>query len=110
MLEIVYIVFVAAFIVQMLYYWGVFSRLAFYRDRRLLLHQREGTGDFAVSVVISAKNEYPNLQQNLPLILEQDYPDFEVVVVNDCSDDDTDFLLRDLSKKYERLKVVNITE
>ena len=104
MLEIVYIVFVSAFVVQMLYYWGVFSRLAFYRKKA-----SDKSLYRPVSVVISAKNEFLNLQQNLPLILEQEYPDFEVVIVNDCSDDDTDYLLRDLVKRYDKLKVVNIT-
>ncbi|HOH83179.1 MAG TPA: glycosyltransferase, partial [Bacteroidales bacterium] len=59
-----------------------------------------------VSVVICARNEYYNLEKNLPLILEQDYPDFEVIVVNDESDDDTNDLLCDLAIKYPRLVVL----
>jgi cellulose synthase/poly-beta-1,6-N-acetylglucosamine synthase-like glycosyltransferase len=43
-----------------------------------------------VSIVICAKNEKENLRENLSAILEQDYPDFEVVVVNDASWDGTD--------------------
>jgi len=63
-----------------------------------------------VSVIICARNEEKNLQENLSLIMEQDYPDFEVIVVNDCSDDDTKFVLQDFSHKYPRLKVVTIAE
>jgi cellulose synthase/poly-beta-1,6-N-acetylglucosamine synthase-like glycosyltransferase len=40
--------------------------------------------------------------------LEQDYKDFEVLVVNDDSDDDTRDLLNDLGQKYSHLKVVNV--
>jgi glycosyltransferase involved in cell wall biosynthesis len=43
----------------------------------------------------------------LPDVLEQDYPEFEVVVVNDASDDDSSELLKDFSIKYPHLKVVN---
>ncbi|WP_262493092.1 glycosyltransferase [Marinilabilia salmonicolor] len=46
-----------------------------------------------VSVVISAKNEEENLETFLPEVLNQDYPEFQVVVVNDGSEDDTDMVL-----------------
>jgi glycosyltransferase involved in cell wall biosynthesis len=63
-----------------------------------------------LSVVICARNEEENLSQFLPLVLEQDYPDFEVVVVNDCSSDDSEWLLKVLAEKYSQLNVVNIKE
>jgi glycosyltransferase involved in cell wall biosynthesis len=106
--EIIFFIFVVSFAVQIIYYWGIFSRLAFYKKRSEVRGQKSDLQLRPVSVVIAAKNEYENLQENLPLILEQDYPDFEVVLVNDCSDDDTDYLLKVLSEKYDRLKVVNI--
>jgi glycosyltransferase involved in cell wall biosynthesis len=63
-----------------------------------------------VSVIISARNEAKNLQENLPAILQQNYSDFEVVVINDCSYDSSDIVLEDLQREYPRLKVVTITE
>lgn len=63
-----------------------------------------------ISVVISARNEAKNLIQYLPHILDQQYPDFEVVVVDDCSFDGTDMLLQDLEKQYPHLKVVTVVE
>ncbi|MCX6230593.1 MAG: glycosyltransferase [Bacteroidetes bacterium] len=93
-----------AFLVQLFYYWLVFSKLAFYKPNIKTVKQQ------AVSVVICAKNEYHNLKANLPLILEQDYPDFEVVVVNDASNDDTYYLLKILSEKYPHLKIVNFID
>ena len=63
-----------------------------------------------VSVIISARNESANLRENLPSILDQNYADFEVVVINDCSYDDSGDVLDELKAKYERLKVVTITE
>ncbi len=99
------IILAAAVFIQLLYYWLLFARLAFFRPKK--------AGDEElppVSVVLVARNEYSNLKQNLPQILEQEYEDFEVVVVNHISDDETAELLEDLQKKYARLKVVNIAQ
>jgi biofilm PGA synthesis N-glycosyltransferase PgaC len=63
-----------------------------------------------VSVIISARNEAQNLTEYLPYILEQNYPDFEVVVVNDCSSDNSDEVLEAFKHRYQQLKVVTITE
>ncbi len=63
-----------------------------------------------VSVIISARNEAQNLSENLPLILQQNYPDFEVVVINDCSFDSSDMVLLELKETYPQLKIVTITE
>ncbi|MCX6283089.1 MAG: glycosyltransferase, partial [Bacteroidetes bacterium] len=53
-------------------------------------------------------NEFYNLKRNLPLILEQDYPEFEVLVVNHASDDETSYLISDLQKEYPNLKGIEI--
>jgi biofilm PGA synthesis N-glycosyltransferase PgaC len=58
-----------------------------------------------LSVVICARNEADNLAVFLPSVLEQDYPLYEVVVVNDCSEDNTDEVLGEMLKRYEHLKV-----
>lgn len=102
LLSIVLALFLLTVLVQLFYYWFFFARLAFYRKG-----ESNPSGE-AVSVVISAKNEYHNLRRNLPLIMEQDYPEFEVIVVNDASDDDTAELLEEFEDKYARLKVINI--
>ena len=66
--------------------------------------------DVPISVIISARNEAVNLSNNLPFILEQKYPDFEVVVVNDCSFDGTDLVLEEFKNTHPQLKIVTITE
>lgn len=100
----VFIVFASAATIQLIYFWFFYSRLAFGHDKGVSVQK------LPVSVVICARNEYQNLLTFLPGILEQDYPDFEVVVVNDASDDDTIYLLRDYAKKYPNLKIVDLTE
>jgi glycosyltransferase involved in cell wall biosynthesis len=98
----VFILFALSWLGQMIYYWAVFSRLAFFRRKET------ATADQPVSVVICAKNEYQNLLNNLPAVLEQDYPDYEVIVVNDASDDDSIELLSSLSRKYKHLRIFNL--
>lgn len=63
-----------------------------------------------VSVVLTTHNEANYLRENLIYILEQEYPDFEVVVVNYLSQDDTEFVLRVCRENYNRLKVINFRE
>ncbi len=63
-----------------------------------------------ISIVICARNESKNLAKNLPAILNQKYPDFQVVVVNDCSVDDSEDVLRVFEYQYQHLKVVKIKE
>jgi cellulose synthase/poly-beta-1,6-N-acetylglucosamine synthase-like glycosyltransferase len=97
-----FLVFAGVWFIQMLYYWLFYARLAFYKKRY------PSKGKPPVSVVIAARDEYLNLQQNLPKILEQDYPDFEVIVVNNDSTDDSLTLLKSLNDKYEHLKIINV--
>jgi len=97
-----FLLFAAVLFIQLLYYWAVFGRLAFYRKKSVSDNRYK-----PLSVIICAKNEYLNLKKNLPAILEQDYPDFEVVVVDDASDDDSHYLLKDFCEKYTHLKVVD---
>ena len=63
-----------------------------------------------ISVVICAHNEQGNLRTFLPSILEQDYPDFEVIVVNDFSSDHTPWILQEMSRQHPHLKIVDIKE
>jgi len=57
-----------------------------------------------VSVIICARNEEENLLLNLPTVLEQDYPSFEVIVVNYCSEDNTEQVLAEFKQKYPHLR------
>ncbi len=92
------------FFIQMLYFWMFFRRLAFFRNKEL-----DHSGE-AVSVVICARNEYFNLKNNLPLVLEQNYPDFEVVVVNDNSQDESLEFLEEMARENSKLKIVNLSQ
>jgi chlorobactene glucosyltransferase len=59
-----------------------------------------------VSVLIPARNEEFNIKNVLSSILEQDYPDYEVIVLNDSSEDKTGDIIDALKKVYPRLKSI----
>ncbi len=91
--------------VQLLYLFFIYIRFAFYKNRT----QTENMEYPPVSVVIAARNESDNLHHFLPLILNQKYPNFEVVVVNHQSIDESYNVLNALKMLYpEKLKVVEV--
>jgi len=61
-----------------------------------------------ISIIVCAKNEFQNLKDKLPAILNQDYPNYEVILVDDQSVDDTAVLLKEFEKQYPNLVVVTI--
>jgi cellulose synthase/poly-beta-1,6-N-acetylglucosamine synthase-like glycosyltransferase len=103
----VFSLFVLAWFMQLIFYLIIYSRLAFYRRKP------EAGADAdpgPVSVIICAKNEYQNILHNLPLILEQEYASFEVLVVNDASEDDSIDILNSYSRQYPHLKIFNLEQ
>lgn len=90
----------ALFVVQLSYYLVTYARPL----RRAKRQKAEENGTKpAVSVVVYAKNESENLREHLPKILNQDYPEYEVIVVNDGSTDESDEVLKTFENDYPRL-------
>ena len=100
-------VMLAAFIYLSLYYGLYYLKVARYKADD---PQQQTNTLPPVSVVLTAHNDAVWLKENLVYLLEQDYPDFEVVVVNYLSSDDTEFVLRLLKDYYPKLKVVPFKE
>ena len=96
--------YLAAFAMQMFFWLFIYSRTIFHHPHVPKIRK------LPVSVLICARNEEKNLKKNLPLILNQKYPHFEVVVVNDCSKDGTENVLKELMKQYPFLKTTSIKE
>lgn len=94
-----------ALLIQLVYTWVIFGRIAFYND----VFETD-PHEPPVSIIMAARNESANLQQNLVHFLEQDYPEFEVIVVNDCSWDDSQQILEEMQTRYKHLKVSRLIE
>lgn len=96
------IAFVFIGLINLCYYLG-FLKFAFAPNDNLPAYK-----DLPVSVIICAKNEAENLKNFLPIILSQDHPDFEVVVINDASVDETLEVLEEFQRHDTRLKIVDV--
>lgn len=95
------------FLIQILYWTIVYAR-------PLRRNKKTGPEEAAllhpVSVVIYAKNESENLRKHLPFILTQEYPEYEVIVVNDGSTDESDEVLKGFEQEYSHLYHTYIPE
>lgn len=94
---------ILSWIIQNLFYITRVAPLAFFKKNEGALKEHP-----PVSVIICAKNEANNLRKFLPSILNQKYKDFEVVVVNDCSEDETELVLAELKLEFPHLYYTNI--
>ena len=63
-----------------------------------------------ISVCLAALNMRLYMKQNLLSILNQSFQDFEIIIVNDCSKDETESIIRNLQIKDRRIKLVNHRE
>lgn len=95
--------FVIIFFIQLYYYVYYYSCVWFLGDKIKKGYENHTKNRPPVSVIICAKNEADNLKKYLPKILDQEYPEFEVIVVNDGSTDETSELLKKLQDKYKNL-------
>jgi len=106
MVEILWFVFFSAFAVQLFYLIFIFGRLAFFYKKPSEVAFEENNE--RVTVIISARNELENLKKLLPNLFAQDYPNTEVLVVNDQSVDGTEDWLMELAIGHPDLKMVHV--
>ena len=64
----------------------------------------------AVSIVIAVKNGNDRLSQNLESIITQDYPIFEIIIVDDHSDPDERVKLEEMAKRVEKIFLIDNQE
>ena len=92
-------------VIQLYYLLFQFSGVGFKKISTPSIEKQE-----PVSLIICARNELKNLRQFLPEILNQDYPQYQVVVVNDCSWDESSRYLEEMEDAHFNLKVITINE
>ncbi len=96
-----FVFFLVIVIVNILFYIGYFS-FASAPDTAL------APGKIPISVIVCAKNESENLKRFIPAILDQNYPNFEVILINDASTDDTLEVIEKFQQSDSRVKIVNV--
>ena len=68
------------------------------------------TGYPPVSILVPCHNEGENLRETIAALDNQNYPEFEIIAINDGSTDRTTELLDELGRHYSRLRVVHLAE
>lgn len=89
-------------LIQLVYYVFIFGKFSFSKS------QKGTPKNVSVSVVVCAKNEAENVKKFVPLLLEQNYPNFELVLIDDASTDETRAIFEAFEKQDNRIKLVKV--
>lgn len=102
MLLSVFCLFITVVVVQFLYYIVVFGKFSFAKP------QTATPKRIPISVLVCAKNEEKNVKNLIPLLLEQNYPEFEIVLIDDASSDATLEVFEEFEKLHSNIKLVKV--
>jgi glycosyltransferase involved in cell wall biosynthesis len=102
MLDILLYCFFAVVAIQFFYYVVIFGKFAFAKA------QKSTPKRIPVSVIVCAKNEAENVAKFVPLLATQDYPEFELVLIDDASNDNTLELFEEFERQYPNVKLVKV--
>lgn len=91
--------------IQLYFILAVFSRLWGYQEKNQISLSEPVKG---VSVIVIARNEYKNLKKLIPNLLNQQYPDFEILIVDDRSEDPSPDFIRKMAATFPSLKGICI--
>ncbi|GGD15812.1 glycosyltransferase [Flavobacterium orientale] len=102
MLDLLFYIFIGVVAIQLVYYSLVFGRFSF-------SHSKEtNPKKIPVSVIVCAKNEAENVSKFIPLLLNQKYPEFEIVLIDDSSSDNTLDIFEEFEKNNSNIKLVKV--
>ncbi|HLW62574.1 MAG TPA: glycosyltransferase [Flavobacterium sp.] len=93
---------VALLLILLVYYLGIFAGSVFTKP-----HETNAS-NIPVSVIVYAKNNIDQLRTLLPILLNQNYHQFELVVVNNASTDETPDLLKEYTAMYPNIRIVDV--
>jgi cellulose synthase/poly-beta-1,6-N-acetylglucosamine synthase-like glycosyltransferase len=71
-----------------------------------------GQSSTQFTVIIPARNEAANIKACVDSVLNQDYPAdaFEIIVIDDFSEDDTAFIVTALSQQYSQVRLIQLAD
>lgn len=94
--------FIVVVVIQLSYYLGIFIPFLFKKEQSI------SPKNLPVSVIVCCKNEADNLKENLPLLLEQQYHDFEIILIDDYSKDNTLEVMNSFKEQHDNIKIVEV--
>ncbi|WP_114757322.1 glycosyltransferase [Flavobacterium sp. AG291] len=102
MLNIIFYVFIAVVVTQLVYYLIIFGKFAFAQAQEITPKK------VPVSVIVCAKNDAEKVKNLVPVLAEQDYPDFEIVLIDNASSDETLDIFEEFEKQYSNIRLVKV--
>lgn len=102
MLLITLYFFIVVVALQLAYYLIVFGKFAFAKT------QKSNPKRISISVIVCAKNEGEKVAKYIPLLAEQEYPDFEIILIDDASSDNTLDIFEEFEKQYSNVRLVKV--
>ncbi|MEW5676220.1 glycosyltransferase [Flavobacterium enshiense] len=102
MLLILLYVFIGIIAIQLFYHLIVFGKFAFAPKQQITPKR------IPISVIVCAKNEAEKVQNFVPLLADQNYPDYEIVLIDDASSDETLEIFEAFEKQYANVKLVKV--
>ncbi|MCT8089634.1 poly-beta-1,6 N-acetyl-D-glucosamine synthase [Acinetobacter sp. C_4_1] len=96
----------------MSYLWMIGALIFYWKERQDPPYQQpEALPEYPkVAVLVPCFNEGDNAEETLSHALALDYPNFEVIAINDGSSDNTAAVLNRLADRYEKLRVVHLAQ
>jgi len=94
-----YVLLIAGVILTLTIQFGFYFKLIFLKERK-----REDSRERPVSILLTIRNEEERIEELLLQLLNQQYKDYEIIVVDSFSEDNTLTIVGALAKKYPRLK------
>jgi len=89
-------------LIQLVYYILIFGRFSFLKKENYV------PKNIPISVIVCAKNEVENIKQFFPLLIRQNYPNFEIVLIDNASNDETRDLFEEYEQQYSNVKIVKV--
>lgn len=102
MLTFTFYFFIGIVAIQLFYYVFVFGKFAFLKP------QKSTPKRIPISMIVCAKNEEENVKKFVPILAEQDYPDFEIILIDDASSDETLEVFEAFEKQYSNIRLVKV--
>jgi len=102
MLLAIFCLFIAVVVVQFLYYVVVFGKFSFAKTHS------STPKNIPISVIVCAKNEEETVSKFIPILAQQDYPNFEIVLIDDASSDATLDIFEEFEQRYANIKLVKV--
>jgi len=102
MLTLILYFFIAVVAIQLFYYLIVFAKFSFAKAQQI------NAQNIPISVIVCAKNEEENVIKYIPILADQNYSNYEIVLIDDASSDETLEIFEEFEKTYSNIKLVKV--